>query len=348
MRLSHRGGPRPAGRSTSSGPSSIRWAAQSRSSPSAPPPCESRAHEPPSPTGRRHRRRSPDGALHRHRRFALGAGTGGIGGGSGARLEGGPDLAARDKRNLELRQFFKLPRTVGGEHGYETRLWLYFPRGFGITPSTLGPRRLLPRRQRIHAHPRAAPASSRSSPTSSTPPTPPASCGARCPASSRRRRRARSRSTCSPRRSAPSSPTPPPPRARSLGAPHQSRRARRRGRARARAARAVRRHVARARRRAPPARQGARVPHGGALDAHPRPRLRRGVRQRRRRRAPRRAGRTRRRRAAGCATAQGSAVRLRLVVARTADEVVQDGASSRASRSRRATRPSTSRTASAS
>jgi hypothetical protein len=66
--------------------------------------------------------------------FALG----GIGAGSGARLEGGPDLAARDKRTLELRQFFKLPRTAGGEHAYETRIWFYFPRGFGITKQTWG------------------------------------------------------------------------------------------------------------------------------------------------------------------------------------------------------------------
>ena len=59
-------------------------------------------------------------------------------GGSGARLESGPDLAARDRRSLELRQFFRLPRTAGDQHNYETRIWFYFPRGFGISASTWG------------------------------------------------------------------------------------------------------------------------------------------------------------------------------------------------------------------
>lgn len=59
-------------------------------------------------------------------------------GGSGARLEGGPDLAARDRRTLELRQFFRLPRSAGTTHSYETRIWFYFPRGFGIGATTWG------------------------------------------------------------------------------------------------------------------------------------------------------------------------------------------------------------------
>lgn len=52
------------------------------------------------------------------------------------RFEGGPDVAARDRRTLELRQFFQLPRRPGEERAYETRFWFYFPRGFGITPKT--------------------------------------------------------------------------------------------------------------------------------------------------------------------------------------------------------------------
>lgn len=44
-----------------------------------------------------------------------------------------PELAARDRRTLELRQFFQLPRKAGEERSYETRVWLYFPRGFGIS-----------------------------------------------------------------------------------------------------------------------------------------------------------------------------------------------------------------------
>ncbi len=44
-----------------------------------------------------------------------------------------PELAARDRRTLELRQFFQLPRKEGEERSYETRVWLYFPRGFGIS-----------------------------------------------------------------------------------------------------------------------------------------------------------------------------------------------------------------------
>jgi hypothetical protein len=61
-----------------------------------------------------------------------------VGGSGGALVDGGPDLAARDRRTLELRQFFHLPRTAGVDHSYETRIWFYFPRGFGIAPSTWG------------------------------------------------------------------------------------------------------------------------------------------------------------------------------------------------------------------
>lgn len=53
-----------------------------------------------------------------------------------ARFEGGPEVAARDRRTLELRQFFRLPHTPGEERAYDTRIWFYFPRGFGITPKT--------------------------------------------------------------------------------------------------------------------------------------------------------------------------------------------------------------------
>lgn len=52
------------------------------------------------------------------------------------RFDGGPEVTARDRRTLELRQFFVLPRRAGEERSYETRLWFYFPRGFGITPTT--------------------------------------------------------------------------------------------------------------------------------------------------------------------------------------------------------------------
>jgi hypothetical protein len=48
------------------------------------------------------------------------------------------DLAARDRRTIELRQFFRLPKHAGEERSYETRLWFHFPRGFGISPQTWG------------------------------------------------------------------------------------------------------------------------------------------------------------------------------------------------------------------
>ncbi len=46
------------------------------------------------------------------------------------------DVAARDRRTLEVRQHFALPHEQDKETRYETRLWLYFPRGFGISPQT--------------------------------------------------------------------------------------------------------------------------------------------------------------------------------------------------------------------
>src|SRR5256885_2249122 len=47
-----------------------------------------------------------------------------------------PEGAARDRRPLELRQFYALPRKPGEERAYDTRLWFYFARGFGISPQT--------------------------------------------------------------------------------------------------------------------------------------------------------------------------------------------------------------------
>jgi hypothetical protein len=46
------------------------------------------------------------------------------------------DVSARDRRTLEVRQHFALPHQRDGTTSYETRLWLYFPRGFGISPQT--------------------------------------------------------------------------------------------------------------------------------------------------------------------------------------------------------------------
>ncbi len=46
------------------------------------------------------------------------------------------DVSARDRRTLEVRQHFALPHVNDAETSYETRLWLYFPRGFGISPQT--------------------------------------------------------------------------------------------------------------------------------------------------------------------------------------------------------------------
>ena len=46
------------------------------------------------------------------------------------------DVAARDRRTLEVRQLFALPHKKGEETTYETKVWLYFPRGFGISPQS--------------------------------------------------------------------------------------------------------------------------------------------------------------------------------------------------------------------
>ncbi len=47
-----------------------------------------------------------------------------------------PECVARDRRTVELRQFFRLPRRKGEERGYETKVWFYFARGFGISSQT--------------------------------------------------------------------------------------------------------------------------------------------------------------------------------------------------------------------
>ena len=51
-------------------------------------------------------------------------------------LEGTPEVAARDRRTLELRQFYRLARKPGDERAYDTKIWFYFARGFGISPAT--------------------------------------------------------------------------------------------------------------------------------------------------------------------------------------------------------------------
>ncbi len=51
----------------------------------------------------------------------------------------GLEVAARDRRTLELRQLFRVPHARDAERTYETRVFLYFPRSFGITPQTWTP-----------------------------------------------------------------------------------------------------------------------------------------------------------------------------------------------------------------
>ena len=46
------------------------------------------------------------------------------------------EVQSRDKRTLEIRQHYELPHVKGEQHTYETKIWFYFPRGFGITPVT--------------------------------------------------------------------------------------------------------------------------------------------------------------------------------------------------------------------
>ena len=48
------------------------------------------------------------------------------------------EIAARDRRTLEVRQFFHLPRVPDATTRYATHLYFYFPRGFGISPTTWG------------------------------------------------------------------------------------------------------------------------------------------------------------------------------------------------------------------
>ena len=54
-------------------------------------------------------------------------------------LPRGLEVATRDRRTLELRQLYRVPHERDAERTYETRVFLYFPRSFGITPSTWGP-----------------------------------------------------------------------------------------------------------------------------------------------------------------------------------------------------------------
>ena len=54
---------------------------------------------------------------------------------NGRRLE----LSTRDRRTIELRQHFVLPHSTDAELAYETRVWFYFPRGFGISQQTWTP-----------------------------------------------------------------------------------------------------------------------------------------------------------------------------------------------------------------
>jgi hypothetical protein len=49
------------------------------------------------------------------------------------------EVGTRDKRTLELRQLYRVPHERDAERTYETRVFLYFPRSFGITPQTWGP-----------------------------------------------------------------------------------------------------------------------------------------------------------------------------------------------------------------
>ncbi len=46
------------------------------------------------------------------------------------------EVQARDRRTLELRQLYGVPHERGVERTFQTRVFLYFPRGFGISPQT--------------------------------------------------------------------------------------------------------------------------------------------------------------------------------------------------------------------
>ena len=49
------------------------------------------------------------------------------------------EVASRDRRTLEVRQHYTLPHQKDAELAWETRAWFFFPRGFGISPSTYTP-----------------------------------------------------------------------------------------------------------------------------------------------------------------------------------------------------------------
>ncbi len=49
------------------------------------------------------------------------------------------EVSTRDRRTLELRQLYRVPHERDAERTYETRVYLYFPRSFGITAQTWGP-----------------------------------------------------------------------------------------------------------------------------------------------------------------------------------------------------------------
>lgn len=49
------------------------------------------------------------------------------------------EVAARDRRTLEVRQHYTLPHDKDAEIAWETRAWFFFPRGFGISPATWSP-----------------------------------------------------------------------------------------------------------------------------------------------------------------------------------------------------------------
>lgn len=48
----------------------------------------------------------------------------------------GPEVSARDRRTVEVRQFYAIPRVAEREHSYELHAYFYFPRSFGITKDT--------------------------------------------------------------------------------------------------------------------------------------------------------------------------------------------------------------------
>lgn len=49
------------------------------------------------------------------------------------------EVSTRDRLTLELRQHFDVPHVSDEKRAYETKVWFYFPRGFGISPATWSP-----------------------------------------------------------------------------------------------------------------------------------------------------------------------------------------------------------------